>query len=175
MIAVDTSVLAFAANRFAPEHPRAVEVLESLADGELPWALAWPAAHEFLERVTHPHGVVRPLRAADAWAFLAALRQSPTLHLLGPTARHADIGAEVLELAADRAGTLPPGFAVAVVLREHGVRELLTADAGMRRYRFLDVRDPFHASIHDSLHEQPWRPGERPGRRYRTLRPRTRG
>ena len=167
MIAVDTSLLAFAANRFAPEHPRAVEVIESLASGERPWAIAWPAAHEFLERVTHPHGVVRPLRAADAWAFLDALRLSPCLHLLGPTARHAECASEVLELAADRADTLPAGFAIAVVLREHGVRELLTSDAGMRRYRFLDVRDPLHAT--------PWQPGEPPLRRYRTLRPRARG
>lgn len=167
MIAVDTSLLAYAANRFAPEHPRAVEVLESLAEGAQPWALPWPAAHEFLERVTHPHGVVRPLRASDAWAFIAALRQSPTLHLLGPGPRHAAAAAEVLELGADAADTLPPGFAVAVVLREHGVRELLSADLGMRRYRFLDVRDP--------LHEEPWRPGERPRRRYRTLQARARG
>lgn len=162
MIAVDTSILAFAANRFAPEHPRAASVLESLAEGEQPWALPWPAAHEFLDRVTHPHGVVRPLRAADAWAFLEALRQSPSLRLIGPGERHAEAAAEVLALASDPADTLPPGFALAVVLREHGVRELLTADAGMRRYRFLDVRDP--------LHDEPWQPGEPPRRRYRTLK-----
>ncbi len=162
MIAVDTSILAFAANRFAPEHPRAVEVLESLAGGEQPWALPWPAAHEFLERVTHPHGVVRPLRAADAWAFLEALRASPSLRLIGPGERHAEAAADVLTLSADHTGSLPPGFAIAVVLREHGVRELLTADTGMRRYRFLDVRDP--------LHEAPWLPSEAPRRRYRTLK-----
>jgi hypothetical protein len=48
-----------------------------------------------------------------------------------------------------------------VTLREHGVRELLSTDPGMRRWRFLDVRDP--------LRGEPWSPGARPARRYRTL------
>jgi len=63
-------------------------------------------------------------------------------------------------LAVERA-SLPPGFEVAVVLREHGVRELLSADRGMRRFRFLEVRDPVHG--------EPWSPAEKPTKRYRTL------
>ena len=41
------------------------------------------------------------------------------------------------------------------------MRELLSTDPGMRRWRFLDVRDP--------LRGEPWSPGARPARRYRTL------
>ena len=65
MVAVDLSLLAFAVNRFAPEHPRAARVLEDLADGGLPWALPWPSLHEFLELVTHPHAVARPLKQSQ--------------------------------------------------------------------------------------------------------------
>jgi len=32
---------------------------------------------------------------------------------------------------------------------------------GMRRFRFLEVRDPVHG--------EPWTPAEKPARRYRTL------
>ena len=38
---------------------------------------------------------------------------------------------------------------------------VLSADRGLRRYRFLDVRDPIHG--------EPWSPLEPPGRRYRVL------
>ncbi|MBI5169064.1 MAG: hypothetical protein HZA61_06225 [Candidatus Eisenbacteria bacterium] len=166
MRAVDTSVLAFAVNRGAPEHARAAQALEELANGDRPWALPWPAVHEFLARVTHRHEVARALRPADAWAFVEELGRSAGARLIGATPRHAAVAAEVLELAKGEFTGLPPGFELAVVLREHGVRELLSCDAGMRRFRFLDVRDPVHGAL--------WSPEERPARRYRTLAPRRR-
>jgi len=39
-------------------------------------------------------------------------------------------------------GGLPPRIETAALLREHGVRELLSLDPGMRRYPFLAVTDP---------------------------------
>jgi len=160
MIAVDTSVLAFAINRHAPGHTRAAELVDALANGERPWCLPWPAVHEFVERVTHPHAVARPLRAADAWAFVGSLATSASLRFHGPTARHAEVAAEVLALAPEEP-RVPPAFELAVVLREHGVREVLSADRSLRRYRFLEVRDPIHG--------ERWTGLERPGRRYRVL------
>jgi predicted nucleic acid-binding protein len=160
MIAVDASVLAYAVNRFAPEHARAVRVVEALVNGDAPWALPWPAVHEFLGFVTHPHAVARPLGAGDAWAFIESLLGSASVRAIGPTERHAVVLAEVL--AASPAGLA--GLETAVVLREHGVRELLSADRGMRRFAFLAVRDPVHG--------EPWTLETPPARRYRTLRAR---
>lgn len=161
MRAVDASLLAYAVNRYAPEHVRAAAALEELANGDRPWALPWPVVHEFLARVTHPHAVARALRPADAWAFVEELARSASLRWLGPTDRHAAVAREVLALVAGDAPGWPAGFETAVVLREHGVRELLSSDRGMRRFRFLDVRDPVHGEL--------WTPSEPPARRYRTL------
>jgi toxin-antitoxin system PIN domain toxin len=161
MIAVDASVLAYTVNRHAPEHPRAARVVEELANGDMPWALPWPAVHDFLGFVTHPHTVVRPLGPGDAWAFVERLLSSTSVRAIGPTERHAAILAEVL---ADTPAASPglAGLQLAVTLREHGIRELLSSDRGMRRYGFLSVRDP--------LHGEPWTPRTAPLRRYRTLR-----
>jgi len=161
MRAVDTNLLAYAVNRHVPEHARAAAVLEELANGDRPWALPWPVVHDFLALVTHPHAVARALRPADAWTFVEELERSPSLRFLGPTPRHAAVVAEVIELTRGEGAALPPGFEVAVLLREHGVRELLSSDRVMRRYRFLDVRDPVHGEL--------WTPAERPTRRYRRL------
>lgn len=160
MIAVDVSLLAWAVNRYAPEHRRAAGVLEDLVNGEAPWALPWPVVHEFMRLVTHSHFVARPLRAGDAWTFLEELFQSPSLRLLGTTERHATVLGEVLRFAAGEP-ELPAGIETAAVLREHGVRELLSSDRGMRRFRFLDVRDPVHGEL--------WSPGAPPERRNRRL------
>jgi uncharacterized protein len=162
--AVDAGVLACAVNRYVPEHARAGAVIEELANGAVPWAIAWSSAHELVRAVTHPHVVVRPLSPADAWAYLERLRESPSLRMLGPTDRHAETVAAIL--GAPRAEGAPPpgqadlaGLETAAILWEHGVRELLSADRGMRRFGFLTVRDP--------LHGPEWSPREIPARRYR--------
>ncbi len=161
MRALDTSLLAYAANRYAPEHARASAVVEGCANGEQPWALPWSVVHEFLALVTHPHAVARAMRPVDAWGFIEELAQSPGLRFLGPTPQHAATVAEVLALTSSDSPGLTPGFDTAVLLREHGVRELLSSDRSMRLYRFLDVRDPVHGEL--------WTPAEKPARRYRTL------
>ena len=157
MRAADTGLLALAVNRWAPEHARASQVLEDLVNGDTPWALPWSVAAEFLERVTHPYAVVRPLRAEEACGFLELLLASPVVHPLAPTARHLAALREVAAMAGGESG-LPPRAETAALLREHGVRELLSLDAGMRRYPFLSVIDPLRDE------------GESPRRRYRMLR-----
>jgi len=166
VIALDTSVLAYAVNRFAPEHARAARAVEVLANGDGPWALPWTVVHEFLHLVTHPHAVVRPMRATDAGAFLDRLLGSPTVRLLAPGERHAAVVTELLA-ATDLVAGLPPGFETAAVLHEHGVRELLTTDRGMGRYGFLAIIDPVHGPV--------WTPAAPPVRRYRRLQVRGSG
>jgi len=163
MRALDTSLLAWAANRHVPEHVRAVQVVESVANGGRPWALPWSVVHEFLALVTHPHAVARPLTPAEAWGFVEALLASRAVRVLGPTEAHAAVLAEVLG-SLPRGPGIGPGLETAVLLREHGVRELLSADRGMRRFAFLEVRDPVRGEA--------WSPAERPRRPYRMLRAR---
>jgi toxin-antitoxin system PIN domain toxin len=161
MRAVDTGVLLCALNRFAPEHARAAAAVEALASGERPWAIPVTVMHEFLRLATHPHVTARGLSPALAMAFLDQLLDAPSTRLLVPGAGHRAAAAEVLAMLGS-GHALPPGFDTAVLLREHDVRELLSGDAGMRRFTFLTVRDPLRGA--------PWSPGEPPVRRYRKLR-----
>src|SRR5262249_27736881 len=62
VIGVDLSLLAFAVNRFSPEHRRAVGVVEDLVNGDSAWALPWTVGYELLRLVSHPHAVARPLK-----------------------------------------------------------------------------------------------------------------
>src|SRR5439155_11771749 len=114
VIAVDTSVLCHALNRYSPEHRRASGVMEALVNGERPWALPWPVLHEFLKLVTHPHAVAGPLTKTDAMAFLEPLLESPSVHPLAAGAGHAGALAELIGSADPGAG-LPAGIEVAAV------------------------------------------------------------
>jgi predicted nucleic acid-binding protein len=159
--AVDAGLLAVAVNRWAPEHARAARWLEELVNGDSPWALPWSVAHEFLELVTHPHTVARPLAPDDAASVLELLLASPGVHPLAPTRRHAAVVREVLALSPREPG-LPPGLETAALLREHGVHDLFSLDPGMKRYRFLRVTNPLRSDVAP----------ESSTRRYRVLRPR---
>jgi toxin-antitoxin system PIN domain toxin len=160
MIAVDTSILAYAVNRFAPEHARAVRVVEDLVNGDRAWALPWPVLHEFLRGVTHPHVVARPLGVREASAFVAELLSGPSVHLLSPGPAHLETLIEVLEAYPVPDG-MPSGLEIAVLLEEHGVREILSADRDLRRFAFLTVIDPVHGAG--------WNPTAPPARRHRVL------
>ena len=161
MIAVDTSILAYAVNRYAREHARAAAVIDALANRDAPWALPWPVVDEFVRTVSRAHIAPRPLAPSDALGFIEALLESPAVLPIGPTERHVAVLAELLGSQA-RGEAPPPGFEVAAVLREHGVRELLSVDSGMRRFGFLTVIDPVHGAE--------WSPEMAPARRYRRLR-----
>ncbi len=163
MIALDAGLLAYAVNRGAPEHPRAVEAVEGLASGERPWGLPVCEAHTFIALVTHPHRVGRPLQIAEALGFLEALLAGPCGRLLLPTARHLAVTREVLGFLAP-GEPAPAALETAVLLREHGVSEVLTCGRELRRFPFLVAIDPVHGAARAVR-----APG---GRRYRVLRPR---
>ena len=160
MRAVDTGVLLSAINRFAPDHARAAAVVEALASSERPWALPVSVLHEFLRLATHPHVTARALSPELALGFMDQLLDSPNCRLLTATAAHRAAIGETLGLLEPMRG-LPSGFETAVLLREHDVRELLSADPGMKRFPFLSVRDPLHGAA--------WSPEDPPARRYRKL------
>lgn len=160
MIGVDATVLALAVNRYAPEHPRAARTLEELANGERGWALPWVAVHDFLRRVTHPHGAARPLRSEDALGWIEILLESASVHLLSPGPAHLAAVRRVLA-SARPSGAPPAGLELAAVLEEHGVRELLTTYRALRRFATLTVIDPVHGPG--------WTPERPPARRYRVL------
>jgi predicted nucleic acid-binding protein len=166
VIAVDSSILAPAINRWSPHHARAAELLEMLANGDRPWAIPLPSVHGLLALVTHRHGVARPLPATEAVAFVRQLLGSPSVTVLSPGARHVEMLAELIG-ESDR---ISARLMLAATLREHGVRELLSADTHMRSFSFLVVTDPLRVTD--------WSPASPPERRYRRLRarpPRSRG
>ncbi len=112
-----------------------------LAEGKEPWAIPWPCVYEFLRIVTHPRIFRDPSPLRDAIHDLKTLLASPTLHCLGETPRHGEILAEVLA-ETSVAGNLMHDLHIAVLLREHGVTELLTADTDFHRFKGFRVTNP---------------------------------
>ena len=142
MTALDTNILVYARRSEAPHHRQALRLLRTFADGARPWALAWPCIYEFLRVVTHPRVFQPPTPLDAALDGLESLLASPSLTLLGEGPGHPAHLRRMVE-AGRATGNLAHDAHIAALLREHGVREFLTADRDFSRFPGIRARDPF--------------------------------
>ena len=142
MFVVDTNVLVYAANRDAPEHMTCRQRLLDWLGQPAPWFLTWSIVYEFLRVVTHRRVLPSPLGSAEAWSFVEVLLDSPSLQVLTPTRRHAELLRELLVLVPRLEGNLFHDAHTAALMREHGVKTIITRDSGFYRFGFLEVVDP---------------------------------
>jgi len=140
--AVDTNVLVYARVEASRHHLKAREVMEAVSQGEQPWAVPWPCVYEFLRVVTHPGIYHPPVPLNVALADWEAMMASPSLVMLGETARHAAVMERVVR-AAGATGNLLYDAHIAALCIEHGVSELITGDRDFSRFPGLKVQNPF--------------------------------
>lgn len=144
---VDTNILLYAANQSAPEYSRARQFLDGHLASGTSWCLTWPVVYEFLRVSTHPRVFAKPLNAIQAMRYLDALLGSPSLTMLVPGGRHQVLLNQTIGEIGAPAGNLFHDIATAVTMREHGVPEIVTADADFHQFKFLRVRNPMLATL----------------------------
>jgi uncharacterized protein len=141
LIAIDTNILVYAHREDSPFHGAASERVAELAEGSATWAIPWPCLHEFLAIVTHPRiympasPLSRALDQVDAWI------ESPTLVLLSEAAEHWST-LRALLIAGRIDGPRIHDARIAALCRQHGVRELWSADRDFSRFAGLSVVNP---------------------------------
>jgi toxin-antitoxin system PIN domain toxin len=142
MIAIDTNILVYARRAEAPHHAAARALVTRLSTGSAPWAIPWPCLYEFIKVVTHPRVFRPPTLLADAIAAVELLAGSPSVVLLGHGPAHVQHLRRMVD-DGQAVGSLVHDAHIAALAVEHGVTELLSADRDFRRFRGLNVRDPF--------------------------------
>jgi uncharacterized protein len=141
LIAVDTNILVYAHREDSPFHDAAFRRVTELAEGPAVWAIPWPCLHEFLAIVTHSRIYVPPTPLARALDQVDAWLGSPTLALLAESAAHWTT-LRKLVVGGRVAGPQIHDARVAALCRQHGVRELWSADRDFSRFAGLAVVNP---------------------------------
>jgi len=142
MFVVDTNVLVYAADPDSDLHHPCRRRLEAWRAQTAPWYVSWNICYEFLRLCTHPRIFRRPWKLEQGWQFLESIFDSPGAAVLLPTARHtALLGEFVAELPHLR-GNILHDVHTAMLMREHGIREIYTRDTDFHRFPFLKVIDP---------------------------------
>ncbi|MCS6952079.1 MAG: PIN domain-containing protein [Bryobacterales bacterium] len=142
MFVVDTNVLVYAADRDSPFHRRCLELVDRWRRQAPVWYLTWGIVYEFLRATTHPRVLRKPWTAAAAWNFIQSVFASPSVEILVPGERHAEVAAEVFAELPHLRGNLFHDAATAILMREHGIRRIYTRDADFHRFPFVEPVDP---------------------------------
>jgi len=141
LIAVDTNLLVYAHREDSPFHNAAFDRIADLAAGPASWAIPWPCVHEFLAIVTHPRIYAPPTPLTAALDQVSAWLESPTLVLLTESAAHWPT-LRALLIEGRIAGPQVHDARVVALCRQHGVRELWSADRDFTRFAGLTVVNP---------------------------------
>ena len=136
MNSLDTNILVYAANRGAPEHGKALAVVQTMLAQPSEWILADQVLWEFYMALRHPRILQKPRSAAQAAAHLRFLREESGIACCAYELPHF---AEVLEcLERSRFPYQRTHDAIlGITLRRHGVTVFYTrneqdfADAGL--------------------------------------------
>lgn len=141
MIAVDTNILVYAHREDSPFHAAAADRLAELAEGSGAWAIPWPCIHEFLAIVTHPRIYDPPTPTTAAVEQVDAWLESPSLVLLSESDQHWTDLRELVMKGHVSGGRIHDAR-VAALCRQHGVRELWSADRDFSRFADLTAVNP---------------------------------
>lgn len=141
-VTLDANVLLYASDTSSPRHRAARDLVESIAAGPELAYLFWPTIMAYLRIATHPAIFDRPLPSRHAVANIEALLSRPHVRAPGEQAAFWPRYRSVSDDAAPTGNLVPDAHLVALML-ENEVRTLWTHDRDFRRFKGIEVRDPF--------------------------------
>lgn len=141
-VAVDANILLYSSNESSDLQKRATAVLDELAAGNELVYVFWPVAMAYLRIATHQRIYPRPLAPKQAVANLEALLAQPNVRSPGEGEGFWTAYRAVSEEVQPR-GRLVTDAHLVTLMRQYGVRTILTRDRGFRRFDGIRVRDPF--------------------------------
>jgi uncharacterized protein len=141
-VALDANVLLHASDADSPYRDRAIELIDHIARGPQIVYLFWPTLMAYLRIATHPAIFTTPLTLAKARHNVEQLRALPNVQTASEPDGFWDRLRDVLDDASPT-GNLVPDAHVVALMHQHGVRTIWTRDRGFRRFRGIDVHDPF--------------------------------
>jgi len=139
---IDTNILLHAANKASPSHEPARAFLAEHLRTRTAWCTTWSIVYEFFRVATHRRVFPKPLNASQALGFIQTLIAADEVALLAATDRHFSVLRTITEELGHPAGNLFHDIHTATLMREHGVREIVTTDTDFLQFRFLTVTNP---------------------------------
>ena len=142
MFIVDTNVLLNAANGDAVDHSRSKEALESYVAENVNFALTWGIVYEFFRVGTHKKVFSKPLSFDQAYGFITQLITNLNCQLITESNIHNRVMHECRNEVHRLSGNIIHDFHTAVLMKEHGIKEIITFDTDYRAFPWIKSREP---------------------------------
>jgi toxin-antitoxin system PIN domain toxin len=139
---IDTNILLYAANRDAQEQSAARGFLHKAGTSSQQWYLTEGILYEFMRVSTHARVFSKPLSWKEALSFLRPFLESPAFTILSAGEKHWRHLEDILEKLIHPSGNLFFDTRTAVLLREHGIREIFTTDTDFLQFPDIEVINP---------------------------------
>ena len=139
---IDTNILLYAANADSAEHVAARRFLRDAGTGSASWYLTEGILYEFLRVSTHARVFTSPLTAAEALQFLDPFVAHPNMRVLTAGSRHWSVLRDLVAQIAHPSGNLFFDIRTVALMREHGIRQIFTADTDFLQFADIEVVNP---------------------------------
>ena len=137
---LDVNVLVNAHRRDAPRHRDFLDFVQSLVDGDQPFAIPAVVFSGFFRVVTHPRIFNAPSKFSDALVFAEQLHSQAHCVTVAPGAGHWSIFIEMCQKGTARGSLVSDAYLAAIAI-EMGA-ELVSDDRGFGRWPGLKWRHP---------------------------------
>ena len=138
---IDTNILLYASDQEALHHDKAKRFMEGRGDDPDLLCLTWGVLMGYQRIATHPLIFRNPMTPQEAWGNVESLLALPRCRVIGEQEGFAEDFAELSGLVSVK-GNLVPDAHLSLILRQHGVSRIYTADADFRKFDFLEVINP---------------------------------
>ena len=142
MFAVDTNIFIYGHFALYPQHDKARSFCAGLLAGDEDWCIGWQVVYEYVRITTHPSIHRKPMTLQGALADLDPYLSADRGHVLVHSEQHRPILESVAAAVPSARGNFLHDLHYAVLLREHGVSRIFTADSDFAKFDFLTVVDP---------------------------------
>ncbi len=139
MFVVDTNILLYAVNRDSSEHVKAKKALESYMLEVPAYCLSWGIIYEFFRVATHSRIFRRPLTFEQANRFIDDLIGEGNALIIGETELHQKLIIACKQKVHRLSGNLLHDFHTAVLMYEHGIKDIVTLDSDFRAFSWLNI------------------------------------
>ena len=141
MFLVDANILLHAVNSDSSYHEAARKNLESFINGSEQWYLTWGIIYEYLRVATHPRVFRKPLALDEAHGFLAPALEAENCSILSETEEHQNVLEQSMKETHRLSGNVLHDLHIAVIMREHGIEEVITRDRDFKAFPWVRIRE----------------------------------
>lgn len=140
--ALDTNIFIYTHFPQFKQHKVVSVHLKNLIASQEPFYLTWQVYYEFLRLVTHPGSFAQNIPLQTAHEILAPYLELEQCIILTETHSHKETIAELIKGLPSEKGNFVHDCHYAAILKENGIKKIITCDTDFKKFDFLKVINP---------------------------------